>query len=572
MSLKQISSSILLGIFSVFFLFNHAFAVEKIQNYIVDIKINKDSSINVTESIEYDFGNERKHGIFRTIPLDFDDKYFDKDIEISNIKVTNSNGESRPFEIKDKGKKKKIKIGDPNKKITGTQTYNINYKVDWATRFFENHDELYWNAIGGNWEAPTEKAKVKVELPESINESDLILKCFVGKRGSKNECNSISTREEGKTKKIIFNHDNKVLGNEIFTIVVGFPKGIIEKPNTSESVLKILSDNWVLGVPILTLIIMLGAWFKYGRDPEGKGNIIAQYEPPRELSPLEMGMVVNSKIDDRDISAQMIHLANKGFLNIKYEEKDKWIGSENVFTLVKKKDPQEAKKSFDKNVLNLIFKKGFLEDEGKQEVKLSEIEPNKSALKSLKKEVISKMVDKGFYNKSPRKTRGYFMVSGFLLAFFSFFVVSSGIGILSFLITGFLIGFIGYFMPTKTKEGVLAEEEILGFKKYLSVAEKDRMEFHNAPEKKPEIFENYLPYAMALEVEEEWANIFEDVYDRQPEWYEGPANHAGAAAIASDMGSFSSGISSSAASSSGSSGASGGSAGGGAGGGGGGSW
>jgi uncharacterized membrane protein len=127
-------------------------------------------------------------------------------------------------------------------------------------------------------------------------------------------------------------------------------------------------------------------------------------------------------------------------------------------------------------------------------------------------------------------------------------------------------------MPAKTVKGVATKEYILGLKLYLQIAEKDRLQFNNAPEKKPEIFEKLLPYAMVLGVDEAWAKEFEGIYTVPPQWYEG--YHGGAfSAIAFNhsLSSFNSMASSSMGSAPGGSGG-GGFSGGGGGGGGGGGW
>src|SRR6185436_19560328 len=86
--------------------------------------------------------------------------------------------------------------------------------------------------------------------------------------------------------------------------------------------------------------------------------------------------------------------------------------------------------------------------------------------------------------------------------------------------------FISRFFPAKTEKGVAAKEHILGLKEYLQIAEKDRLEFHNAPEKKPEVFETLLPYAMVLGVANIWAKEFEGIYNEPPSWYSGPSSTA----------------------------------------------
>jgi uncharacterized membrane protein len=134
-----------------------------------------------------------------------------------------------------------------------------------------------------------------------------------------------------------------------------------------------------------------------------------------------------------------------------------------------------------------------------------------------------------------------------------------------------------FLLKQYTETGLRLVEEINGFKLFLSVTEKDRMNFHNPPERTPELFEKYLPYAVALGVENKWAEQFAEVFardnmmDKHPVWYSGSIYGAGA------LSGFNSGFSSSVSSSttapgSSSGGGGGGSSGGGGGGGGGGGW
>lgn len=150
-------------------------------------------------------------------------------------------------------------------------------------------------------------------------------------------------------------------------------------------------------------------------------------------------------------------------------------------------------------------------------------------------------------------------VINFVCAYITFIVISAIFAILA---------------PKMTPKGVAAKRWVEGFKLYLSVAEKRRIEFHNAPKKDPKIFEELLPYAMALGIEKEWAEAFEGITMAPPSWY-GDSSMAGSfhsTAFAGEMSSFSS-IGGSALTSSPHSGSGGGgSSGGGGGGGGGGSW
>ncbi|MFB6181560.1 MAG: DUF2207 domain-containing protein [Candidatus Magasanikbacteria bacterium] len=572
MSIKQFLYTCIFGVFisSFIFLSPLPLQAEEINNYSVDIKINKDSSINVSESIEYDFEESSRHGIFRTIPLDAWSGLLDKKIEISDIKVTDNKGNERPFKILSSLKKKKIKIGDPDKKISGIQTYNISYKVDWVLRYLAEKDELYWNAIGSGWDVPIRKAEVIVRTPKKMERSKLTLNCFVGKSGSKESCeNTYFVGKNGKVTQITFKHNSTISGSEAFTIITAFPKEIVQEPSQAQLALKLVSDNWTLALPILTIIVMLFVWYKWGRDRAGRDNVIAQYEPPEGLTPIEIGMLVDEKIGNHDISAQIIYLATQGYLDIGYEKEEGILFDDKKYILKKKKDLKKAEPGFNKKLLGMLFS-------SKDEVGLSEVNSNKIKLGRIKKDISKKLTDSGYYRFNPNKMRGIFILIAVLLAFGSFIILSwypeAYQTFISAFVSSFIIGIFGYFMTPKSKQGTILEEKILGFKEYLSVAEKERLEFHNAPEKNPETFEKFLPYAIAFEVEDQWAQEFDDMYDKKPKWYHGPAKTYSATSLADDMSSFDSAVNESPIGQTSGSGSTAGSAGGGAGGGGGGSW
>jgi len=143
--------------------------------------------------------------------------------------------------------------------------------------------------------------------------------------------------------------------------------------------------------------------------------------------------------------------------------------------------------------------------------------------------------------------------------------------------------FFAIIMKRPTIRGRAVLDEMLGFKDYLEVAEKDELNQRNPPEKTPQLFEAYLPYALALDVDQQWAEKFAAVFASigqsgnshyQPTWYNGDWNTANFSTTTSQLtGGLNSAISSSVAppgSSSG--GGGGGSSGGGGGGGGGGGW
>jgi uncharacterized membrane protein len=268
-------------------------------------------------------------------------------------------------------------------------------------------------------------------------------------------------------------------------------------------------------------------WWKKGRDPKGRDVIVAEYGPPDNLTPIEVGTIIDEKVDRRDISAEIINLAVRGYIKIKRIKKKALIFSwGNDYLLQKLKEGDDLKNEFEKDLLINLFKKGKdVQKETKviKEIKLSELK-NKfyKDCSILQKAIYKNVVKKGYFVKNPNKVRAGYSLMGIVLLIlgFNFKGFVSVINFISIFVAGGLFIVFSFLMPKKTKKGVLTKEHILGLKEYLRVAEKDRIKFHNAPAKDPQQFDKLLPYAIVLKVEEEWAEQFKDIYQNQPSWYE----------------------------------------------------
>ncbi len=510
--------------------FNFAYAqalpsTEKITSFDGEITINRDSTVNVKETISYDFGDAQKHGIFRFVPIKYKARGGNFNLRISDIQVNDENGNPYNYVVSYPGNDIEIKIGDANKLLSGQKVYVVSYTIRRAINYFSDHDELYWNFTGDEWEIPIEKATLKVTLPaEAIN--NLQFKCYQGAYGTNAEC---SASADGN---IISYAANGVMpSSEGMTIVTGWPKGITVAPTAFQKILDITKDNWTLFVPMIIFILMFRHWRKYGRDPKGRGTIIAQYEPPDKLSPAEVGTLIDGSADSKDVSATIIDLAVKKFLKIKRTEEKSFLGKNVEYTFIRLEN-KEPEKDFEKEVMKGIF-------DGDKEKKLSDLK-NKfyKTLATVKSQLYESVTQKGYYAKNPNTVFGMWIaiaiVGGFFMAF-GFGALQGGWGVFSGIVSGTIILVFGWLMPAVTVKGARTKEDILGFKEFLSVTETDRLKFHNAPEKDPQMFEKFLPYAMVFGVEKEWSKQFEGIYNQQPDWYEDSSGRMFNAMILSSM-------------------------------------
>ncbi|HBE89750.1 MAG: hypothetical protein A3E37_02525 [Candidatus Andersenbacteria bacterium RIFCSPHIGHO2_12_FULL_46_9] len=553
------------------------FASEKIDNFTVNIAINEDATIDVEETIRYDFGTDERHGIYREIPYKYQARGGNYSLDISDLDVTIGDEQDYvPFEVSRAGGNLVIKIGDPDAYVTGVNTYTINYKVAGAMNFFESHDELYWNVTGNGWVVPMQNIIARIKLPAEVSQDNLRLACFAGTVGSTASCNDLFYAEDNvRSGEALFSQDSLSQG-EGLTIVVGVPKGLIIAPTWADKMVKVTRDNWIVVLPFISLGILYSIWRKYGRDPKGRGAIPAQYDPPEGLSPAQAGTILDERTDQTDLTADIVHMAVNGYLKIRRIEVDKLFGKNIDYELIKVKEADRLLTSPEKELYKSLF------GENKERVKVSDLK-NKfyKDWEKVKKVTYESVVELGYFPRNPNTVRAIYILIGIVLgggvSFLSASLLGS-IGVVSAIISGLVIVIFGLLMPVKTIKGVLTKEYILGLKRYISIAEKERIKFHNAPEKNPELFDRLLPFAMMLGVEKEWAKQFADIYKQSPSWYEGLAGtHFNAAILASSLGDFSTTAQSTLTSrpssaSGGGSGFSGGGSGGGFGGGGGGSW
>ena len=535
------------------------------------IKINSDASILVNETIKYDFGDAEKHGIYRYIPVRYNTTLGNKSIKL-DVQSVARDGSDENYTTSFSGSDESIKIGNANSTINGEHTYSIVYKVTGAIGYFDNYDELYWNITGNGWPVAILNTSASIEIPQNVNSNITQSSCYLGVFGSSEKCN---TKIEGNIASVV---SSRILNSgEGLTFAVGFPKGIVYKPTNLENVISVIKDNIILLLPIFVLIVMFLIWRKYGKDPKGLSTIVAEYEPPQNMKPTLVGSLVDGKVDPRDITAGIIYLAEQGFLKISRLEK-KWLLGNTDYELELLRNDIVQLEQTDKAIFNLFFDNDLTIGKKK---KISEFKYDRFfpiIVKEITKDIYQDLTDKGFYETNPMKAKTPYLVIVPIVLFigFRFFAINLGaLGVFSIILSGIIIIIFGYMMGKKTKLGAETKDHILGFKEFLSITEKDRLDFHNAPEKKPEQFMEFLPYAISLGVEKKWAKQFDGIYIPQPVWYH--SNVTGAF-IAMDFVSHMSGFSDSInnngmAAGAGSSGSGGGGfSGGGGGGGGGGSW
>jgi hypothetical protein len=484
----------------------------RILEFSSEADIQKNSDVVIIENILVNFSDD-KHGIYRTIPYHYYDRYgLSRSIFLKFLSVENEKGESYKFETNYSGGEATIKIGDPEKTVAGNQTYVIKYRLSNVLNFFGDKAEFYFNVNGNDWQVPIDKISAVVVLPDDRMVSDK--KFFLGRYGD-DDASRIQVEDESP---LSISAKNLAV-SEGLTYVVNWPEEITPKPKFTRLALWWFFSNSIFLFPVLLLIFLMYMLYRYGIDPKGRITIAPEFSPPKDLSILEIGIMIDEKADNHDFTAMIIDLAVGGFLKIREIEKKKFFGKGNDYELIKIKEyggPDDSKKK-------IMF--GVFGD--KDSVLLSSLtkEGKMSSVKNqIEKDAYFRLTKEKYFSRSPQLIKGIYYGVATLLIILAFVLpaildryFTFSATMISIAISAVLLFIFAKYMPQRSKKGVLVKEQIEGFKLYLKTAEKYRMQFYE----KTNYFEKFLPYAIALGVADIWAKKFENIYKKQPEWYEG---------------------------------------------------
>ena len=564
-----------------------------------DIAIAPDSTLTVTEDIRVDFGSLQKHGIFRTIPLRY--RYNDKQDRYYLLEVRSVTDGTNPLLYDDSADSNNevIKIGDPNVLVSGPQRYVITYSVAGAMNFFSQHDELFWNVDGALWPVPKTEVTATIHLPSGSLEKS---SCYQGPVGSTETCTTTNGSDH-----VDFGSTRQLGSGEEMSVVVALnPEGVTVPPPMLEARQRQFPqdafDLTPLTVGLFVILTLLGLglvawnWWVHGRDrayltqhylanvpsattaaaaePERTSplfrteTLVVEFGAPQDMRPAQLGLILDESADTKDVTATIVDLAVRGYLTIaEGPGKSDW-------TLTNKNGLMEALLPYERTLLRGLFA-------SRDMVKLSDLKGTFApTLKMAEGEIYADSLSRRLFTSNPTQARAAWGCLGFALMLVGFAAtvalgLAFGWGLvgLALVITGIALAVTFPFMPQRTAAGRDLLQHTLGFRLYMTTAEKYRQQFAE----KAQIFTQLLPYAIVFGCVNQWAKAFEgiDTAPANSSWYTGNVPLQ-AAFLASNLESMNANISSAITyvppSAGSSSGFSGGFSGGGGGGGGGGSW
>ncbi len=486
-----------------------ALADLRIQDFAVDIQADASGELTITEQLTVRFLTPH-HGIERFITLSGKTPWGENvkiDLELLDVRF---NGEAVPYVSRIRGSERYLRIGDPDRTIQGTYQYSILYRVNRAWLFHEDSLQLYWNVTGNEWRIPIEHASATVSFPDSVDYASVSGISYLGYAGSTQRGPASELLEDGK----LYFQSGLLYPREGMTIDVSIPRAMlpIAPPSFLQRVGYFLDANKYAALPLLVFLGMLFLWLKLGKDPR-KRVIAPNFAPPRDMHPGAVGVLIDDHIDLRDISAMLVGLAVKGYLSIREPEKGEYI-------FIKQGASTDELSPAEQSLLTAIFDT----PETKERSLTSLEQVFYKSLPTIKSRLIGQLIKEGYYKSNPERTKGFYIGIGLFMLPLAVYLgiqttslyLAAAVALSSLVVLAF-----APFMPRKTSKGVLKLEEILGLSEYIRKAEVDRMEFHNAPEKGPELFEKLLPYAIALNLTKLWTRQFDGLLTEPPRWYDG---------------------------------------------------
>jgi hypothetical protein len=617
-------------------------ARERIAFFLSDVVIDREGTLHVTETIRLvSEGREIKRGILRDFPTRYERD--GRTVRVGfDVESVSRNGAPEEWSTEGIEGGRRIRIGSADRLLDpGVHTYTIRYRTTRQLGFFPDYDELYWNGTGTGWTFPIDLAAVRVRLPEAVPFGARAF--YTGAQGATLRNAEVAEESPGD---ILIRTTRPLGAREGLTIAVAFPKGVVAEPAPPSPAALALAEQLPPAVAVLGVLGLLfyyyTAWQRAGRNPR-RGTIVPLFAPPDGMSAAALRYVRRMGYDNRAFAAAIVESGVRGQLRL--VEEDRGFLRRDA-TWIERSEGGKEMNPPERAMLSRLFSGGDeIEVDDKNHATFSAAQGAlRRELEKAYKDVLfrsnlgwalaglllmalaSALVSLALIATDPyaaetapyiafiaaaalvgaiqigRSSRlgtaeggmlGAWLAGGLAIvgvfALIVSFIDAAETGRLLLVFVPLLILPLALsafaWMTAPTPEGRAAMDRIEGFRHYLDIAEEDRLEALHPPEKTPELFERYLPHAIALGVENRWAARFAGVLaaaatapgerNRHMGWYSGsqqPWSNPGrfAAAMGGALASSVASASTAPGSSSGSSG--GGSSGGGGGGGGGSGW
>lgn len=549
-------------------------AEEAILSFESRVRVLENGSLDVTETLRVRAEGERiRHGIYRDFPTDYAGPRGRVARVGFALKSVERDGRPEPWHEERIPGGRRVYLGSKDSLVKrGAHVWVLRYATDRQIGFFKDYDEIYWNVTGNGWLFPILSARAVVEPPAGARILDA--QAYTGPEGSTEQDARVGI-EPGRA---VFEAGRVLAPGEGLTVTTAWPKGFVTEPTAKERARDMLAADApavaALAGFIAVLIYYVLAWRMVGRDPT-KGPIAPLFEPPAGLSPAACRVLWRMGCDRACLAVTVLSLAAKKALSINGpapwslvrapgapadlppEERavlDRLflsgpgplaLGSQNA-------DVRGAEAALRSQLSRVSARLGFRENRGWLLPGLG------LTLATLGVVILclpggEERIQAGFlalwlggwtaavWMLTLRVRDGFragFLKGLPLLVFalpfwggelFGFTVLAAATGLpaaVLFLAAVCLNVLFAHLLKAPSVAGRKLMDGIEGFRLFLSVAEQHRLEVLNPPDLTPEVFEKYLPHALALDVENEWAERFanrlraagQDPADYSPTW------------------------------------------------------
>jgi uncharacterized membrane protein YgcG len=514
-----------------------------VNDFDVDVEVRHDGVLEVHESITYDFDGFG-HGILRSIPYRYRwDDTDDRETELGAVTVTSR---TAPVDVQTARQDGQLvlRIGDPDRLIRGTHTYELDYTVAGALNDRDDHAELAWSGVGHQWRTRIDRASIQVSAPALLG-----ARCFLGPVGSDTSCGT-ATRdgvevEDGQAT-VAFGPE-RLRSFEAMTVYADLASGSVQVAPP------VLVERWSLrrafsvtplSVGLAIGLLALGTWAvrrlaRRGRDEQAAGGGPAGADVPvdwravREMRPGPLGTLVDERADVVDVTATIVDLAVRGHLRI--EELGRHMVVWRDWRLVRLENAPDDLVPFERALLDKLFGVGV--SGRRSEVRLSELKDTfADSMNSLRRSLEAEVVRRGWFRDRPGQVR----LERYLTATVA---LVAALGVAALLVAFTELGLVGvalvlspaallltaHRMPARTSAGSAAKQQAEALRHYLATA------MPGGPQHADENahgFSAMLPYAMVLGLEERWTRTFAALAalphgtarsESGPQWYVGPS-------------------------------------------------
>jgi uncharacterized membrane protein len=485
----------------------------RISKFNSTIHVDEDGSARIQEQITFVFSGVYQ-GIYRDIPIDYPGPSgTNYSLFIKLGAITDESGSKLKYEKHTTGGFLKLKVYVPGAS-DATRTVNIEYSVANATRFFEDHDEFYWNVTGNDWAVLIEQASAVIFFPPEAT-GKLRAQAFEGVYGASDHA---MASIEGPSASIANARPLPMRGG--LTADVYIEKGVLHQPGALARFFGFIRSNPVVTLPLWAFAVMFPMWWVKGRDPDPGMSVAPMYEPPEKMGPAEVGTLIDGSVDPRDITSVLVDLAVHGYVKIVETQHKGFLSSTKDYELhlLKDRDQWSDLTDYERAMLDTVFA-------GAKTTLLSNLRNHfYTALPMIKSEIMSALKSKGMYTVDPDSAKGYWGMGLLLVALpyaaaqvigVADFLSSVPVAIVCGLIALAIIIIIGKQLAATSLKGARTRVQIQGFQEFMNRVDADRLK--RMP---PDTFEKFLPYAMALGVEHRWAKAFEGIIQNPPGWYQ----------------------------------------------------